>query len=407
MSNKSRDKRTTTASLVDRLRAWTFPKRLPAVPHHLTKDVMIPGIPKARYLVTMKEGIDNLVEDVADARSRLKREFSPIGHKDQSPPENYLAISGGGDKGAFAAGLITGWSESGKRPYLHVVTGISIGALVAPFAFVGPECDETLKNVFTNIGQKNIFNSRNVMAAILDDAIKDSTPLWNLMGQHVNEELLARIAEKRSKGPFLFVATTNLDARLPVVWNMGEIAASKHPNALDLFRKILLASASIPGVFPPVMIDVEFEGVPYQEMHVDGGAVGQVFLFPASLGTVIRDRGLWEDTERTAYIIRNARLDPEWASVDRRTLNILGRAISSLIQTQGTADLYHIYLTTEQNKIDFNLAFIGSDFNVLHKEDFDTEYMRALFDYAYQRAREGYHWHKKPSGLFDPHSAAE
>jgi len=364
---------------------------------------MIPGNPKARYWVTIKEGIDSLVEDMMEARCRLKREFSGMGHQEQPPPENYLAISGGGDKGAFAAGLIAGWTESGNRPYFHVVTGVSTGSLVAPFAFVGPECDHTLKNVFTNISQKDILGRRNVMAAVLDDAIKDSTPLWNLMGQHVNEELLERIAEKRSKGPFLFVATTNLDARLPVIWNMGEIAASKDPNSLELFRKILLASASIPGVFPPVMIDVEVDGVSYQEMHVDGGAVGQVFLFPASLGTVIRERGLWEDTERRAYIIRNARLDPDWASVDRRTLSILARAISSLIQTQGTADLYHIYLITEQNDIDFNLAFIGSDFDVLHKEDFDTEYMRDLFDYAYQRARGGYPWHKKPSGLFDPH----
>ena len=201
MSNKSRDKRTPSYSLVDRIRAWTFPKRLPAVPHHLTTAAMIPGNPKARYWVTIKEGIDSLVEDMMEARCRLKREFSRMGHQDQPPPENYLAISGGGDKGAFAAGLIAGWTESGNRPYFHVVTGVSTGSLVAPFAFVGPECDHTLKNVFTNISQKDILGRRNVMAAVLDDAIKDSTPLWNLMGQHVNGELLERIAEKRSKGP--------------------------------------------------------------------------------------------------------------------------------------------------------------------------------------------------------------
>ena len=390
MSNKNRDKPTPLYALFERLRAWMFPKRLPAVPHDHTMAAMISGIPKARYLVTTKEGIDSFAEDAIEAQDRLKREFSRMGHQDSPPPENYLAISGGGDKGAFAAGLIVGLTESGNRPSFDVVTGVSTGSLVAPFAFAGPEYDQILKDVFTNVGPKDIFEHRNMMAAVFNDAIKDSTPLWNLVEQHVNRELLERIAEKRSKGPFLFVATTNLDARIPVIWNMGEIAASKHPKALELFRKIMLASASIPGVFPPVMIDVEIDGVSYQEMHVDGGAVGQVFLFPTSLGRVIREKGRWVDTERHAYIIRNARLDPDWASVDRRTLSILGRAISSLIQTQGSADLYHIYLITEQYDIDFNLAFIGSDFDVLHTEDFDTEYMRALFDYAYQRARGGY-----------------
>ena len=126
-----------------------------------------------------------------------------------------------------------------------------------------------------------------------------------------------------------------------------------------------------------------------------------MYLFPTSLGSTIRDKGLWIERERTAYIIRNARLDPDWASIDRRTLSILGRAISSLTQTQGVGDLYQIYLNARHNNMDFNLAFIDPDFDVEHKEEFDTEYMRALFDYAYQLAREGYPWQKTPPGLLD------
>jgi predicted patatin/cPLA2 family phospholipase len=316
---------------------------------------------------------------------------------------NFLAISGGGDRGAFSAGLLVGWTESGNRPDFAVVTGVSTGALIAPFAFVGPEYDPTLKTIYTNIGPNDIFNSRNMFLAFFNDALKDSTPLWDLVERYVNEELLERIAEKYSKGPVLFVATTDLDARLPVIWNMGEIAASKDPKSLELFRKILLASASIPGVFPPVMIDVEVDGAPYQEMHVDGGAAAQVFLFPSSLGGTIRDKGLWIERERIAFIIRNARLDPDWASIDRRMLSIFGRALSSLIQSQGVGDLYQIYLNTQQNEVDFNLAYIGNDFDVQSREDFDTEYMRALFDYGYQIAREGYPWQKRPPGLVKKH----
>jgi hypothetical protein len=284
-----------------------------------------------------------------------------------------------------------------------VVTGISTGALLAPFAFVGPEYDQTLKTIYTNIGPKDIFKKRFLLDALFDDALMDSTPLWNLVEKYVNEELLERVAEEYDKGASLFVATTDLDARLPVIWNMGEIAASSDPKSLELFRKILLASASIPGVFPPVMIDVEVNGTPYQEMHVDGGAAAQVFLFPSALGSTIRDKGLWVETERTAYIIRNSRLDPHWASIDRRTLSIFGRALSSLIQSQGVGDLYQIYLNAKQNEMDFNLAFIGEDFNVKSREDFDTEYMRALFDYAYQLARGGFPWQKRPPGLVKKH----
>lgn len=404
MAEQNGDKRTTTSSLVDWVRARAFPKRLPAVPHHLTNSATISGIPNARFLVSTKEGIDSMVDYALEMRRRHEQDLTRRGHQGPLPPIDFLAISGGGDKGSFAAGLITGWTESGSRPTdFAVVTGISTGALIAPFAYVGPECDETLKNVFRNIKPRDIFFNRKMTAALLDDAMRDSTPLWDLMRKYLNNELLEQIAAKYSKGPSLFIATTNLDARLPVIWNMGEIAASSHPNALELFRKIVLASASIPGVFPPVMIDVEVDGISHQEMHVDGGAVAQVFLFPASLGSTLRERGLWVQRERTAYIIRNARLDPDWASVDRRTLSILGRSISSLIQTQGIADLYHIYLIAQQDEMDYNLAFIGQDFDVVHKEDFNTKYMSALFDYAYEKAKSGYSWHKKPSGLFDPH----
>jgi len=392
-----------TILLLLALQGCITPKRLPAVPDPLTTTAIIPGIPEARFWVHSRQGIDQMIEFTLEARSREKQALSSRGHQGPLQPMNFLAISGGGDEGAFSAGLLVGWTETGNRPDFTVVTGISTGALLAPFAFVGPEYDQTVKTIYTNIEQADIFKNRFLLDALFDDALKDSTPLWNLVERYVNEELLERIAEKYSKGPALFVATTDLDARLPVIWNMGEIAASKDPKSLELFRKILLASASIPGVFPPVMIDVEVDGAPYQEMHVDGGAVAQVFLFPPSLGDTIRDKGLWIERERIAYIIRNARLDPDWASIDRRMLSIFGRALSSLIQSQGVGDLYQIYLNTKQNDMDFNLAFIGEDFDVEHKEDFDTEYMRSLFDYGYQLARGGYPWQKRPPGLVKKH----
>jgi hypothetical protein len=148
------------------------------------------------------------------------------------------------------------------------------------------------------------------------------------------------------------------------------------------------------------MIDVEAGGQKYQEMHVDGGTMAQVFVYPPSISLKeLERREHVGERERRLYIIRNSRLDPEWAQVDRRTLTIAGRAISSLIQMQGIGDLYRIYLTAQKDGIDYNLAYIPPSFNVPKKEDFDTEYMRKLFDVGYDMASKGYPWQKVPPGF--------
>jgi predicted patatin/cPLA2 family phospholipase len=372
------------------------------VPPEKTAEAVVPGIPNARLWPDL--AYKDLLELGEKAREREKTYLQSIGHEGDIPPLQLLVLSAGGAEGAFGAGLLVGWTESGDRPEFNTVTGVSTGALTAPFAFLGPNYDRTLETLYTTVSSKDIFRKRGISGLVTLDAAGDSTPLRRLIENHVNEEVLHRVAkEYEVKGRLLLIATTDLDARRPVIWNMGAIAASKDPKAIGLFRKILLASASIPGVFPPVMIDVEVDGVAYQEMHVDGGASSQVFLFPSSLGNTIRKKGLWSTRERTVYIIRNARLDPDWASIERRTLSILGRAISSLIQTQGIGDLYQIYLNAQQNEMDFNLAYIGEDFDVEHREDFDTEYMRALFDYGYQLSREDYRWQKRPPGLAKKH----
>jgi predicted acylesterase/phospholipase RssA len=222
----------------------------------------------------------------------------------------------------------------------------------------------------------------------------DSRPLANVIASYITPDLLREIASEYAKGRLLLVGTANLDSLEPVIWNMTAIAASKEPHAGMLFAEVLLASASIPGAFPPVMIDVDVAGKRYQEMHVDGGTMAQVFIYPPSLSlanAAPRDRKL--------YILRNARLDAEWASVERRTMNIATRAISSLTRTQGVGDLYRIYAITQRDKVDFNLAYIPPTFNAPHNEEFDTGYMRALYDVGFKAAKSGYRWQKVPPGF--------
>lgn len=370
--------------------------RLPAVPVEQSLKASIPDIPNARFWVADDP---NAMIDVALAALAREQNYLLQTGKDNSqlPPVNYLAVSGGGDNGAFGAGLLVGWTEQGSRPEFKIVTGISTGALIAPFAFLGPDYDTKLKQVYTTIGPKDIQETRGLLnAALTSDGLADNTPLYQLIAKYIDAAMLATIAEEYQKGRLLFIATTNLDARKPVIWNMGAIAAANTPASQDLFHRIMLASAAIPGVFSPVMIDVEVNGESYQEMHVDGGTITQVFVFPPNVVQIMRQRNIEVDRQRIVYIIRNARLDPEWVSVERKTLSIAGRAISSLIHTQGLGDLYRIYATSLEERVDYNLAFIGSDFQEEKTEEFDTVYMGKLFDYGYRAARKGYRWEKRP-----------
>jgi Patatin-like phospholipase len=369
------------------------PQRLSAVP--------VASMPEAagtmgttRFLVSRES--DSFK---AEAMRSLEKEKVFLASKGWSPekplpPVYLLAISGGGDNGAYGAGFLSGWSATGRRPEFKVVTGISTGALIAPFAFLGPKYDYVLQRVYTETSQKDIFKKRGLLGGLFGDGMADTRPLAKVIDSYVTPALLGEIAEQYTKGRLLLVGTTNLDSLEPVVWNMTAIAASKDADAIILFRKVLLASASIPGAFPPVMIDATVGGTHYQEMHVDGGTMAQVFAYPPSMSMAGAP-----DRKRALYILRNARLDADWMSVERRTLSIATRAIFSLTRTQGVGDLYRIYATSERDHVDFNLTFIPASFNTPHREEFDTAYMRALFEVGVNAAKSEAPWHKVPPGF--------
>jgi hypothetical protein len=372
------------------------PPRLNAVPTSLTARAEIPGMPGVRY-VAGGNTTDFLTISIEGAR-REQSYLASQGYKGPLPPASFLAVSGGGDNGAFTAGLLNGWTAKGTRPEFKLVTGISTGALIAPFAFLGPKYDATLKEVYTTISPKDVIKARSFIAGVFGDAMADNAPLWKLTRKSVNADLLKAIAAEYAKGRFLLVGTADLDARRPIIWDMGKIASYGTPEALELFVSIMIASASIPAGFPPVMIDVEVDGKSYQEMHVDGGTMAQVFAYPAAI-TAKGMAGTTGARERTLYVVRNARLDPNWAQVERKTMSIAGRAVASLIHTQGIGDLYRIYATAERDGVDFNLAFIPASFDAPHKEEFDTEYMRQLYDVGHEMALQGFPWLKSPPGF--------
>ena len=376
-----------------------------AVPAAMSASATLPGLGEVRYVVDDPADMARLSRDVADTWVRERRWLKSQGIPTQNlPPSNLLALSGGGDKGAFGAGLLNGWTASGERPEFLLVTGVSTGALIAPFAFLGPAYDSRLKALYTEIRRNDIVQLRGVLAALTSDALADTAPLRELLRKHVDRAMLDEIAREYDKGRELWISTANLDARRRVIWNMTRIAASGHPRALELFHDVMIASAAIPGAFPPVLIEVEAEGRTYHEMHVDGGAMAQVFVYPPSLDLAELSEEMGGERERRLFVVMNARLDPEWAETERKVLSIAGRAITSMIHTQGVGDLYRIYLTAERDGVDFNLAYIPAEFSAPHPEEFDSAFMRALYDEGYRRAVEGYTWVKRPPGFIEHHA---
>jgi len=374
------------------------PVRGPAVPRGRAPGATVLGLPNERFY-PQHSGVPIEREVMATvARGQISR-GAPPGVLSQ--PLNLLAVSGGAEDGAFGAGLLCGWSEQGARPAFDLVTGVSTGALTAPFAFLGPAYDHALRDVFTNITANDVLRQRWLTAAIFDDALADTTPLLDMITRHLNEAMLADIARAYREGRMLLIGTTDLDAQVPVIWNIGAIANSGHPQAATVIRRVLLASAAVPGAFTPVMFDVTLDGQSFQEMHVDGGAFAQAFLYPPTLTRLRRERARQGQpvVQATAYVIRNARLDPQWASVNRRTMGIAGRAISTMITASGVNDVMRIYTTTRQDEVDFNLAYIGPEFTGESTTPFDQAYMRALFAYGFERARVGYPWAKSPPNL--------
>jgi len=310
-----------------------------------------------------------------------------------------LALSGGGSDGAFGAGLLVGWTASGKRPEFDLVTGVSTGALTAPFAFLGPKYDHALREVFTQTDTADIAIMRPVRGLLGGDSLASNAPLAKVVARYVDEAFLAEVAAQHRKGRRLLIGTTNLDAERPVIWDMGAIATSGRPEALDLFRTVLLASAAIPAVFPPGFIKVSADGSTYDEMHVDGGATREVFLVPTQFMASKVDKRLGIKPIRRTYIIRNGHVAPEYKAVKARTLSIAGRAVSSLIKSQGVGDLYELYIFCQRNGIDYNVAYIPADFHDTSTQAFDPVYMTRLFDLGYQLASQGYPWKKKPPRL--------
>jgi hypothetical protein len=314
----------------------------------------IPGMPDARFWA----------DSIEDFKAALPQQPGP-----------WIAFSSGGADGAFGAGLLNGLTESGHRPDYAVVTGVSTGALMAPFVFAGPKYDAGLR-AYTKITAVDVFEIGNTGESFLD-----SWPLKDLIAKQITPELLTDIAAAHKAGRRLFVVTTDIDAERSVVWNMGAIAAHAADKnggdaALKLFRTILLASSAIPGGFPPVLIGVEANGVPFQEMHVDGGVGGQFFVAPPALMAATSDYKL---PATQLYVVINTGLQPQFHVIDRNTPSILTGTVGAAVKVDTRLMIDRAYMVAKRSDVPFNVATIPADFNVPSRGAFDPDYTGALF----------------------------
>jgi predicted patatin/cPLA2 family phospholipase len=371
----------------------SVPERNP-LPEDLVLEATVLGDETARIWG------DKLPEDIDGRMELMRQQMRSSGDAEAfSQAHNYLAISGGGANGAFGAGLLKGWTESGERPDFWIVTGISTGALIAPFAFLGSAYDDKLEALYTGISTSDLVKKRSLLKALTGDAMADTAPMRELLIRYVDKKMVDAIAAEYSKGRRLWIGTTNIDAKRPVIWNIGELSLMGTEASRQMIRDVMLASASIPGAFPPVRIPVLANGQVYDELHVDGGASSQVFLYPAQLdiGKYTAEIG-FAGTQKV-YVIRNSQLEPRWSAVEPKLRPVLSASIGTLIRTQGIGDLYRIYLGAVRDNMEFNLATMPPEFDATAKESFDPEYMRNLFDVAYELSRNGYPWAKSPPGI--------
>lgn len=320
-------------------------------------------------------------------------------------PLTYLALSGGGADGAYGAGVLSGWSETGTRPSFSLVSGVSTGALIAPFAFLGPRYDQTLREVYTSGVAETLLESPNPFNAIFGSGLFGNKNLRGLVARYIDAKFVAEVAAEHAKGRRLLIVTTNIDSQRTAIWDMGRIASLRTTESLNLFRDVVTASASLPVVFPPILINAEANGRQFQEMHIDGGVTAPVLTLPEAY--LLRNASMVKGERLQLYILINNKVDREFQLTDNKTVDIAGRSSSTMVKGLTRSTIASTYEFARRSKLGFNLSYIGGE-RPTSPPGFETAYMRDLFQYGYDKARSNHAWsHAPPADGLDATPASE
>jgi predicted patatin/cPLA2 family phospholipase len=343
-----------------------------------------------------------------DALARVGKQLQERRQKERADKErrgenveekryNFLVISGGGTYGAYSAGVLVGWSqlgrppEKGGRPRFDVVTGISTGALIAPFAFLGPEYDCALKDEYTTVSNDDIFVRRRSIRALLSESVVDTTPFRHRIERVVTYDMMAKVAAEHEKGRRLYVGSTNLDTKRLVVWDLGAIAKRGTPEARELIINVIMASAAIPGFFPAVHFKVNIDGANYDELHVDGGVTRSLFFRPPYIEPSKREAfGPDSLADSNVYVLVAGKIYPDPQGVRPRTLPVAGAAISDLLYSLTRADLFHLYTYAILTGMNYRVSAIPPEMPIAKSAtDFNPVEMGRLFNAGWVLGKEG------------------
>ncbi len=299
-----------------------------------------------------------------------------------------LVLSGGGAGGAFGAGALVGLSRRQERPQYDVVTGVSTGALIAPFAFLGADWDAQLTEAFTS-GRGAPMSVHGLLALPLG-ASRRSAALNALVDHYVTSDLVRAVAEEAGRGRLLWVATTDLDKEETVIWDLGSIAMRGGEPARKLFRDVVVASASIPGVFEPVLIHVQQGGRMYDEMHVDGNASSPLFIAPVAAYFTLLDKGSLDGAQ--VYVLINGQIINAPETTPFKLRPIVARTFSVALKHMSTAQAVAVDQFAEKYRMSVQSTYLPFDYPQYNSADFRTSTMRPLFDYGARCAQNGHLW---------------
>ncbi len=324
---------------------------------------------------------------VPEARERFAADTRRAAQAPVDGRFDLLALSGGGANGSFGAGVMTGWTEQGDRPEFEVVTGVSTGALIAPFVFAGRAFDPALEHAYTSGQASGLLKSRGLLALFLP-GVFNPAPLRDLVLENVDEALLRAVAAEHAKGRRLYVATTSLDTQTQIVWDMGALAARDDTPSRLLFVNVLIASASIPGAFPPVPLTYDYAGGHVSEVHVDGGTVANFLVAPEPL---LLENNLGSQGKGRIWVLINGKPDPKFQVATLSPARIAARSFDTMMKAITRADLANTAQFARANGMVMNVAMIGPETEE-DSLDFGQENMTRLYQAGRAAVAAGRAW---------------
>jgi predicted patatin/cPLA2 family phospholipase len=347
-----------------------------------------------------KEFTAGIIDSLLAKREQLRQ-----AGEDGKIPYRALTLSGGGSRGAYGAGVLSGWTKRGDRPQFEVVTGISTGALMATHVFLGSEFDDDLA-IYKDITNDQVFVEHGMLATLISalrsPSAFDTAPLRETLLTIISEETLDLVAAEHRKGRRLFIGSTNLDANIFTVWDMGVIAESDRPDRLKHYIDIIMASAAFPIAFPPVYIDVEGEDGDYTQMHADGGVRETAFFFDfdsmEEFRVDLEAAGFSDsDFDYQLYLLINGPISfpgsKTYQPVEGRVTAVADATITSLMTKVTQGSVYRLWVLAMANGADFHISFVPPDYTFFTSSlTFDPVEGAALFELGYQQALDGTAW---------------